>query len=198
MNQPDGTRPPRRWGRIILIVVIVFVALWLLVSLLVGVPAYLKYLERKDQANAAPPVSSAPAAPPAAQAPFVAEPAPTGAPAGRVDADEYVQRSKVNMAIIAASPLKLAIAWHHRDRGVCPINGVGEIAGARDYQGPTHESMFVGRTANGDCGIEITLRDSAGDLPAGSKVWLEYAVASDTWRCHSDLPATALPEDCRS
>lgn len=211
-QSPDGTAPKRRSKTLVIVLVIlgVFVALWLLVSLLVGIPAYRAYQERQAQqgpaATAQPPAgSSGPAA--AAPSPIQGNPPPpvagnqagNGAPApGIPDADAYVRQSKVNMALIAASQLKLEIQWHHRDRGVCPVNGVGKIGGARDYSGVTHQSMFVGRTADGDCGIEITLQDEAGDLPNGAKVWLEYAVANGTWRCYSDLPNDFLPEDCRT
>lgn len=218
MQQPRDTPPPKQRSKVltaVLIAVGVFVALWILVSLAVGLPAYRDYQERKAQEEAAAVGgAAAPAAgehatagafpgtapPPASglgDAPAVPTPAPTPA-FGSDEADAYVRQSKVNTALIAAGQLKLEIVWHHRDRGVCPVNGVGKIAGARDYNGVTHRSMFVGRTAAGDCGIEITLQDSAGDLPDGAKVWLEYAVANDTWRCHSDLPNDFLPADCRS
>ncbi len=215
MQHPPETPPPKRRSKVltaVLIAVGVFVALWILVSLAIGLPAYRDYQERKAQQEAAAADGAAPvvgghatpgvspgAAPP--QAPRLGEapaaPAPTPA-LGTDQADAYVRQSKVNTALIAAGQLKLEIVWHHRDRGVCPVNGVGKIAGANDYNGVTHRSMFVGRTAAGDCGIEITLQDSAGDLPDGAKVWLEYAVANDTWRCYSDLPNDFLPADCRS
>ena len=206
----DGATPKRRSKTLVIVLVIlgVFVALWILVSLLVGIPAYRAYQERQAQQQPAaagqPPAGShAPSAP----GPFQAgptPPAPGDAPAtgqaapGIADADAYVRQTKVNSALIAASQLKLEIQWHHRDRGVCPVNGVGEIRGARDYTGINHRSMFVGSTAEGDCGIEITLQDEAGDLPDGSRVWLEYAVANGSWRCYSDLPNDYLPADCRS
>lgn len=215
----DGATPKRRSKVLVIVLVIlgVFVALWILVSLLVGIPAYRAYQERQaqQQQQAQQPQQQQPAfaqlpgesPQPAGSGPFQAGPAapapgagPDGGMAapGIADADAYIRQSKVNSALIAASQLKLEIQWHHRDRGVCPVNGVGEIRGANDYNGVTHRSMFVGRTADGDCGIEITLRDEAGDLPDGAKVWLEYAVANGSWRCYSDLPNDYLPADCRS
>src|SRR5690554_4730185 len=192
MPEPRDAAPPKKRSKVltaVLIAVGVFVALWILVSLAVGLPAYRDYQERKAQEEAAAAVGAAPAAggqaasgafpdtaPPPAPGVGDAPAAPTPAPAsafGSDEADAYVRQSKVNTALIAAGQLKLEIVWHHRDRGVCPVNGVGKIAGARDYNGVTHRSMFVGRTAAGDCGIEITLQDSAGDLPDGAKVWLE-------------------------
>lgn len=209
----DGAAPKRRSKTLVIVLVIlgVFVALWILVSLLVGIPAYRAYQERQAQQPPPPPAAAqqepAGSYEPSASGPFQAgptPPAPGGAPAtapaapGIADADAYVRQTKVNSALIAASQLKLEIQWHHRDRGVCPVNGVGEIRGAREYSGINHRSMFVGRTADGDCGIEITLHDDAGDLPDGAKVWLEYAVANGSWRCYSDLPNDYLPQDCRS
>lgn len=207
----DGAAPKRRSKTLVIVLVIlgVFVALWILVGLLFGLPAYRAYQERQAQQEVAaavqPPAGSF--GPPASSpyqdnpppAPVAGQAAGNGTPSpGLADADAYVRQSKVNMALVAASQLKLEIQWHHRDRGVCPVNGVGKIGGARDYSGITHRSMFVGRTADGDCGIEITLQDEAGDLPDGAKVWLEYAVANQSWRCYSDLPNEFLPEDCRS
>lgn len=219
MQEPRDTAPPKRRSPILIAVLIgvaVFVVLWILVSLAIGLPAYRDYQERKAQEEAAAATGAAPAGGQAApgafpatapapaptspgpgDAPVMPTPAPTSA-LNRQEVDAYVRQSKVNTALIAAGQLKLEIAWHYRDRGVCPVNGVGKIAGANDYNGVTHRSMFVGRTAAGDCGIEITLQDTAGDLPDGAKVWLEYAVANETWRCYSDLPDDSLPADCRS
>lgn len=218
MQQPGNSPAPKRRSNtvaVVLAIVAGIVVVWILLSLVIGLPAYRAYQQRQGQEQAAPAASTAPehgVATPGSASPvryrgLASEPsagqaAPATAPSpASGQTDDHVRQNainKVNGAVLSAAQLKLDIAQHHRERGVCPVNGVGRIAGASDYSGPYHRSMFVGRTASGDCAIEITLQDSAGHVPDGAKVWWEYAVANGTWRCHSELPNDHLPVQCRS
>ncbi|GAB3102487.1 pilin [Lysobacter terrae] len=112
---------------------------------------------------------------------------------------DYVQRAKVAEVMIAAVPLKTAIAEHMASEGNCPNDQSGDLAAvlAQLTQHPRISGVRVGTVEGGHCAFEITLRGPGA--VEGKTLMFETDADASQWDCSGgDLPARFRPIQCRA
>lgn len=124
---------------------------------------------------------------------------------------EYVQRSKVQQAVIGARALLPAIEAYALQNGACPDNaalGVGQ--GGDGRFGPNVGTVAIGADSEGACSVElgfVGLSPGAvsAEIPAGapsmeqSMPTLLYRKAGDGWDCTGgSLIERYRPNECRT